>query len=124
MGGRRLAPPPVLVSLNGVRTTRLSAPWPDRLLAWAYVRRAAAFWGSLHVFLWIVSGATVTALEPLPALAMVAMAGGLGVFDAKKRHELLFLRNLGVRPAMVAAVWLGTATLLEMSMHVAMGFFQ
>jgi len=95
---------------------RMGSPatnWPDRLLGVAFIRRAAALWTAIHIFVLAGSGGTVMSLEPLPAIAMVAMAAGLGVFDAKKRHELLLLQNMGVRPAMVMAIWAGVALLLE-----------
>lgn len=124
MAGRPLATRRAAVSLHGVRIEKLSATWPDRLLALAYVRRAAAFWAAIHIFLWIVGNGAIMSLAPLPAVTLVGIAGGLGVFDAMKRDELLFLRNLGVHPAMVAVIWIGVAALLELSAHLAVSVWR
>jgi len=106
------------VSLNGVHSDKLASGMPDRLLAVRYVRRAAGFWVAVHLFLGVVSGGVVLALDPPAALLLFAIAGGLGVFDATKRHELLFLQNLGVPRSMVAVLWIATAATLELSAHL------
>ncbi len=106
------------VSLGGVRIETFASTWPDRLLARKYVWRAAAFWAAVHLFLWVVSGGEVIGLDPVAALALAAMGGWLGVFDAMKRDELPFLRNLGVYPSTVAAVWICVTVTLEVAAHV------
>ena len=75
---------------------------------------------AVHIFFGLVTGGAVVALDPLTSLLLFAIAGGLGVFDAMKRDELLFLQNLGVHRSMVAVVWIATAATLELSAHVAL----
>ena len=98
---------------SGVLTDRFAALCPDRLLVRRYVWRAAAFWLASHAFLLIGSGGTVVSLGGVAAVGLVAVAGWLGMFDANKRHELQFLRNLGAPLWSVAAIWCVVAALLE-----------
>ena len=101
-----------------MRIVNLAVSWPDRLLSLKYIQRAAGFWTAVHFFLWIVSGGEIIGLDPVAALALAAIGGWLGVFDALKRDELPFLRNLGVYPSMVAVIWTGVAVMLEIGAHV------
>lgn len=71
------------------------------------------FWILLHGILWVVSGGGITRLSPRAALVFAGFTAWIGYIDAKRRNELLFLGNLGIRPAIIPGIWFLTAILLE-----------
>ena len=71
------------------------------------------FWVLQHGILWLVSGGVITQLSPRAALVFAGFTAWIGYIDAKRRNEILFLGNLGIRPATVPGIWFLTATALE-----------
>ncbi|HMG70302.1 MAG TPA: hypothetical protein VK544_04255 [Gemmatimonadaceae bacterium] len=71
------------------------------------------FWVLQHGILWLVSGGVITRLSPRAALVFAGFTAWIGYIDAKRRNELLFLGNLGIRPASIPGIWFLTAILLE-----------
>jgi len=67
----------------------------------------------LHGILWVVSGGVITRLSPRAALVFAGFTAWIGYIDAKRRNEILFLGNLGIRPATVPGIWFLTAIALE-----------
>jgi hypothetical protein len=50
-------------------------------------------------------------------IALVMLGGAVGWLDSDRRQELLFLRNLGVHPLTVSAMWCSTLVALEILLH-------
>lgn len=71
------------------------------------------FWILLHGILWVISGGVITRLSPRAALVFAGFTAWIGYIEAKRRNELLFLGNLGIRPAIIPGIWFLTAILLE-----------
>jgi hypothetical protein len=76
--------------------------------------RAAIVWLLAHGIIWAVSGGGVIRLAWRASLVFAGFAAWLGYIDAKRRHELLFLGNLGIHRASVPAVWFLVVALLEL----------
>ena len=61
----------------------------------------------------MVSGGGITRLSPRAALLFAGFTAWIGYIDAKRRNEILFLGNLGIRPATIPGIWFLTAIVLE-----------
>jgi hypothetical protein len=72
-------------------------------------------WIVIHMGLaWASQGETIL-LSPLAIAGLMAIGATVGILDGHRRHELLFLRNLGIDPVfvgVVCAITMGAAELL------------
>ncbi|HMG13606.1 MAG TPA: hypothetical protein VK571_10530, partial [Gemmatimonadaceae bacterium] len=59
------------------------------------------------------SGGGITRLSPRAALVFAGFTAWIGYIDAKRRNEILFLGNLGIRPATIPGIWFLTAIVLD-----------
>jgi high-affinity nickel permease len=56
---------------------------------------------------------------PLTSVVILAIIGGaLGFIDARRRNELLFLKNLGTAPSMVVGIWVVAIFVFEMAIRI------
>jgi hypothetical protein len=84
----------------------------------AYPVRALLLWVALHAFVAAASGAGVLAFGTSMSIAMIVIAAAVGFLDARRRHELTLLGNLGIPPTTPSALWAGTILVLEVIMRV------
>ncbi|HSU96951.1 MAG TPA: hypothetical protein VLI40_06955 [Gemmatimonadaceae bacterium] len=93
--------------------TKLVAP--DLSLLRPFAFRMVPLWLIIHMGLaWASRGETIL-LSPLATGGMMIIGATVGILDGRRRHELLFLRNLGVDPVfvgLVCAMTIGAAELL------------
>ena len=68
----------------------------------------------------VLTGGDVIVLPALAASVLVLVAGAVGILEARRRNEILFLQNLGVPRAVTAISWMGVAAILEVSLAVAL----
>lgn len=93
---------------------------PDRVFLRVYAARSAQVWMVVHVVLAVLTGGDVIVLPALSAAVLLLVAGAVGILDARRRSELLFLQNLGVSPAIVAACCMPAPAALEVLLAIAM----
>ena len=92
---------------------------PGRPFAGALIRRSAVFWAGCRLLVPLVvavGGGTLTARDitrPLPAL--VPIVGCLGLLEARRRNEHIFLANLGVPQPAIALVSAAPAVAAELA---------
>lgn len=48
----------------------------------------------------------------------MAIAGVVGILDARRRNELMLMQNLGFDPLMVAGIWMATIVILEIVVRI------
>ena len=93
---------------------------PDRVFLRVYVARSAQVWMLVHIVLAVATGGKVIALPAISAAVLLLVAGAVGVLEARRRSEVLFLQNLGVSPAVVFACCLPLPAILEVALAIAM----
>lgn len=94
--------------------------WPDRVFLRAYLPRAALVWAAVHVVLGVLTAGDVIVLPILAAGMLVLVVGAVGTLEMRRRHETLFLQNLGVSRAMAAICWMVVPAVLELSLAITM----
>lgn len=84
-------------------------------LSWVGVwwRRIALIVVAVHVVAFLGSGGEDIRLAPFIAVLFALGMGWIGIADARRRNELLFLQSLGISPTMIAAVWVISVALIE-----------
>ncbi|HEX8392129.1 MAG TPA: hypothetical protein VF665_07245 [Longimicrobium sp.] len=101
----------------------LVAPFPG-----VFIRRSVAYWALLHgMRALIMAFAASLAKQPLPPTALlpggnplvVALTIGLGMLEARRRDEDLYLANLGYGWPAIALYLAFPATALEAAFTVA-----
>ena len=60
-----------------------------------------------------MSGGDIIRLSSRAAFLFAGFTAWLGYIDAKRRNELLFFGNLGIRPASIPAAWFLIVVVLE-----------
>src|SRR5687767_5185894 len=93
--------------------------WPDRVFLRVYITRSAQVWALVHVALAAATQGEVIALPAISAAVLLLVAGAVGVLEARRRSEILFLQNLGVSPAVVFACCMPLPAVLELSLAIA-----
>jgi hypothetical protein len=94
-----------------------AAPVPDRFFTGALILRSAVVWAALRAALFLLGPGLKLALHV--SLLVVATTVALTLHDARRRHEDIFLANLGV-PGLSRAL-IAAATALALELAVALG---
>ena len=94
--------------------------WPDRVFLRVYVARSAQVWLLVHLVLAMATQGELIALPALSAAVLLLVTGAVGILEARRRNEMLFLQNLGVSPAVVFACCVPLPAVLEVSLAIVM----
>ncbi len=73
-------------------------------------------WAAVHAFVAVVTNAEVVVFAIPTSLALVVIAGAIGLVDNRRRRELSMLGNLGVSPVVPAGLWAATVLVLEFAL--------
>ncbi len=84
----------------------------------AIARRSVVLWIGVRGLLAIVGGVR---LAPVAAAAVVVLTAGLLELDCRRRHEELFLANLGVASATLFVLGAIAPTLAEVTVALVLG---
>src|SRR5687768_6372211 len=74
--------------------------------------RSLAVWAAIRVFLWVSSGNDLQ-LSAKSTLLLAAIAASVAFIEARRRHEMLWLQNLGVGTVAVPITAASTSLLAE-----------
>ena len=106
--------------------TPFSLHLPERSLAIDLLRRGAVIWLIVHltvgVFVKLSSGMPRRDLLNLgveTSIALVLLAGGLGLLEARRRNEHRFLENLGVSQVVIVLLSMIPAVAAELALGIA-----
>ena|SRR6266404_2953986 len=96
---------------------------PRGKLLYRQLRRAATVWVAIHTILALVTRGQVLALSFWPLAILCCVSGVLAAIDIRRRHETVFLANLGIRTSTAVILWMATVLALEaiLSILVAAG---
>lgn len=94
--------------------------WPDRVFLRGYVARSAQVWIVVHVVLAVLTGGDVIALPAVAAAVLLLTAGAVGILEARRRDQVLFLQNLGVSPVMIFTCCMPAPAMLEAGLAIAL----
>lgn len=74
--------------------------------------RSLVVWAALRVFLWVSSGNELQ-LSAKSTVLLAAIAASVALIEARRRHEMLWLQNLGVGTMAVPITAASTSLLAE-----------
>jgi hypothetical protein len=109
------------MSRRHLSSSRLVAPFPG-----VFIRRSMAYWVLLHLMRIVIivsmGGRVPDPADLLPGgnPLIVVLVAGLGMLQARRGDEDLFLANLGYGQATIAAYLLAPAAALEAAFTVAL----
>lgn len=88
--------------------------FPDWIFTRTILKRSLLIWIGVRLTIFLLGGASAIALAPKAAVMVVVVVALLTVLETHRKHEFLFLANLGVARSLVVGLTAIPATVLEL----------